>query len=73
MHENGISMHLNEDLDPGMIFLAPDFLWVFWLYTISCMDLSPMTILGKTFIFMHENFIFMQEIFRTVKTGYDLP
>ena len=70
MHERDISMYENKSFISGMIFLPQRFSWVIWLCTILCTEISPMKTLGQSFHFhasnfisMHENEIFMHQIF----------
>ena len=57
IHENEIFMHenemfinkKNENFARGMIFSPQRFSWVVELYTTSCMEFSPMEILGQDF------------------------
>ena len=58
MHGNDNSMHENEGFAPGMIF-SDIFMGIYTCTLFHAWKSNPRKCLGKIFIFMHENFIFL--------------
>ena len=53
MHSNLVKYHVHENKDfaPGIIISPQKFSWLIMLYTTSCLEFSPMNILGQNFYF----------------------